>query len=78
MKVICIDAFYDATNGFLGLGAKPKRPIEGLTEGKQYTAQVVNILSYGGNVSVSNDIQFLVWNDNEVWETYPINCFKPA
>lgn len=79
MKVVCVDAYWDATNGFLGLGAKPKRPIEGLTEGKTYEGSPVTTVSGGSmNTSVSTCIEFLIFNDNEEWQTYSVDCFRPV
>lgn len=78
MKVICVDAHWEATKGILGLGAKPRRPIPGLTEGKKYDVEVVNIVDGGGSCSVGNNVQFLIFNDNEEWETYSTDCFKPV
>jgi len=77
MKLKCIKARTDASNGLFGIGAHGPEPIEGLTEGKVYDAQVLNTLSYGGNMSVSNSIEFLLYNDNSEWETYDLNLFSP-
>lgn len=77
MKLKCIKARTDASEGFLGIGAHGPEPIEGLTEGKTYDAQVVNELSGGGNMSVDNNYYFLIYNDNDEWETYDLNLFSP-
>ncbi len=77
MKIKCIKAHTDASEGFLGIGAHGEEPIEGLTLGKTYDAQVLNKLSGGGNHSVSNNIKFLIYDDNEEWKTYSLNLFEP-
>jgi len=79
-KLICVDAYYDATSGFLGMGAKPKRPIEGLTEGKEYTGYPVSEVRGEGNIgfgSISTQVNFLIFNDDGEWQTYNVDCFKP-
>lgn len=81
IKLLCVDGFYNATNGFLGLGAKPKRKIEGLTEGMQYTGYPVTEVSGDGNIgfgSISTQISFLIYNDDGEWQTYNVDCFKPV
>lgn len=77
MKLKCIKARTDASNGLFGIGAHGPEPIEGLTLGKTYDAQLVNELSGGGNLSVDNNYYFLVYNDNDEWETYDLNLFSP-
>lgn len=77
MKLKCVKARTDASNGIFGIGAHGPEPIEGLTEGKTYDAQIVNELSGGGNMSVDNNYYFLIYNDNDEWETYDLNLFSP-
>ena len=77
MKLKCVKDFTDASNGIFGIGRSDAEKIDGLTKGKTYDTQVLNTLSYGGNMSVSNDIKFLIYNDNEEWETYDLNLFSP-
>lgn len=81
MKIKCNQDHWPASNGFLGLGAKGPEKIEGLTEGKTYDASPVSMVSGDGNLgfgSISTKIYFLVYNDDQEWETYQSNLFEPA
>lgn len=78
MKIKCIQDHWPASEGFLGIGAHGEEYIDGLTKGKVYDAQVLNKLSGGGNLSVSNEIKFLIFNDNDEWRTYQLNLFIPV
>ena len=78
MKIKCVKAKTDPSSGLFGLGAHDGEEIEGLTLGKTYTAQVVNELSGGGSMRVSNDFQFLIFNDKGEWEVYDLYLFVPA
>lgn len=77
MKIKCIQDHWPASEGFLGIGAHGPEKINGLTEGKVYKACVINKLSGGGNTSVSNNLKFLIYNDDEEWADYQLNLFIP-
>jgi hypothetical protein len=65
----------------IGFGAKPRTKIEGLTEGKEYLGTTVTKTSgsvTGGMGSIDSTSQFLIFNDNEEWETYQLDLFEPA
>lgn len=78
MKLKCKKAHEDASNGFLGIGARGPKPIEGLTLGKQYDAFVVNqVEGSGQSISFDNNVYFLIYNDFEMWDYYDLNLFEP-
>jgi hypothetical protein len=78
MRVKCKQSFTKPSDGFLGFGAHNGKRIEGITENKTYTVMAVNKISGGGNISVSNNIKFLLYNDNGKWELYKPEYFEPA
>jgi hypothetical protein len=77
IKIKCIKAKTDPSKGVFGLGAHDGEVIEGLTLNKVYIASAVNILSYGGSMSVSNELQFFIFNDNKKWKSYDTELFIP-
>lgn len=77
MKLRCTQNRTPATNGILGFGAKPECAIIGITQGTVYDGNPINILSGGGERTVSNEVQFLIYNDQQEWEFYDINLFEP-
>jgi len=80
MKLKCKQDHWPAKSGVLGIGAKPRTKIEGLTEGKDYNgsplAELHDWVANGG--SLNTTITFLIYNDNSEWETYQLNLFEPA
>lgn len=78
MKIKCIQGHWPASEGFLGIGAHGLEKIDGLTEGKTYSAAVINKLDGGGSYSVSNTYKFFLFNDNNEWCSYQTNLFEPA
>lgn len=78
MKIKCIKAYKDSSNGILGIGRRDRQPIKGLTQGKIYDTQVVTSVEGSGNsISFNNYHYFLIFNDNKEWETYDLNLFEP-
>ena len=79
MKLKCKTGFKPATNGILGIGAKPRRPIKGLTEGNTYTGELVpaafSVLE--GTRIDESDICAMLYNDEQEWECYDLNLFEP-
>lgn len=80
MKLKCVQDHWPAKSGVLGFGAKPKTKIEGITEGKEYSgsplAELHDWVSTGGSLDTKNT--FLIYNDDEEWETYQLDLFEPA
>lgn len=75
MKLKCKRAHIPAHNGVLGLGAKPRRSIEGLTEGKEY---IGNVVGEASGQYTTTDFYIIVYNDNGEWEKYALDLFEPA
>lgn len=81
MKLKCVDDHWAATNGFLGIGAKPETKIKGLTLGKVYEGLVVTSVTGDGNIgfgSINSSYDFLIFNDDGEWESYQLNLFEPT
>lgn len=81
MKLKCKQGYFNATNGIMGFGAKPRRPIEGLTEGKEYIGELVpivyNVMNQGTTIN-EDDIKVMIYNDDGNWKPYQLNLFEPA
>ena len=79
MKLKCVKAHEDPSNGFLGIGAHGRRPIEGLTIGKEYEGSPIALVSNWTDMTTidQDNYEFLIFNDNEEWETYDLNLFSP-
>lgn len=75
MKLKCVTGYEAPSNGFLGLGAHGRKPIDGLTEGKEYSGEVCPLAS---GQYTSTTVYFLIYNDNKEWETYDLNLFTPV
>jgi hypothetical protein len=80
MKLKCKQDVWPATNGLLGIGAKPARAISGLTKWKEYEATPIAVVSnWTNHTSIdADDYCFLIYNDLGQWETYPLYLFEPA
>jgi hypothetical protein len=76
MKLKCRVAYEKPSDGFLGIGAHGRKPIAGLTEGKEYEVALASDAS--GQQYTSTTFYFLVYNDNGEWETYDLDLFGPA
>lgn len=80
MKLKCKQDILSATNGIFGIGAKPRRPIKGLTKHKEYLAAPVALVSNWTNHTTvdKSNYHFLIYNDFGVWQTYDLDLFEPA
>jgi hypothetical protein len=81
MMFRCNQDHRPASTGFLGLGAKPRRKIEGITAGKTYEGVIFPIVKGEGNIgfgSIETEANLLIYNDYEKWEYYQLDLFSPA
>lgn len=75
MKLICVQDHWPASNGVMGIGAKPRRRIAGLTEGKTYFGNVVGEAS---GQYTTTDFYIIVFDDNRQWTKHKMFLFEPA
>lgn len=81
MKLVCITDRVKKKKGIPLINrTEVTEKVDGLTEGKSYTALVVADVqgsSTTGTGSISTYARFLVFNDNQYWEMYHTNFFAP-
>lgn len=75
MKIKCIKNMTDGCSGVFGIGISYPEVISGITLGKVYDAEVINMVSGNGN---HNSTQFMIYDDNKEWTSFDLNLFEPA
>jgi len=80
MNIKCIQDYWPETKGILGIGAKHREKINGLTKGQIYNATPVSITEGEGNIAfgtIGTTVKFLIFNDDGEWQTYQLGLFQP-
>lgn len=77
MKIKCNQDYWPAKTGVLGVGVCEPEKIDGLTLGKTYDASPVFNEGYVFLGSIDITIKFLIYDDNEEWNSYQLNLFEP-